>query len=446
MSTCTSSETLRQKEHHGDDPVDNHDPPTASPETNAHSTIDNAPDSFPDGGLAAWSVVLGSWCAFLPTFGFMNTTGVFTDWLATNQLAGYSRSDVSWIFSLYMFFLWFGGVQVGPIFDRYGPRHLVTAGTIGLTGAVMAFSVSTSYYQFILSFGVLGGISASLLANPSISILNHWFYRRRAFATGLAVTSGGIGGIIFPQIFNALAPKAGFGWAVRTLGFMTLLFCGLGAILQRSRLPANESSRKTVDLRVLAERGFGLSAVAIIFADISATIPLTYLTSYARSKGMSVDQSYTLMSILNATSIVGRLMPGYAADRWGRFNTMIITTGISTILTFALWLSSGTNHAAIIAYAALFGFWSGSAISLSPVCVAQISRTEDFGKRYGTAYTLVALGVLVALPVAGQILEGQGGDTYWGLIVFTGVAYALSALFWGLARGVCAGWRVWMKF
>lgn len=43
----------------------------------------------------------------------MNTTGVFTDWLATHQLSNYSRSDVSWIFSIYMFFLWFGGVQIG---------------------------------------------------------------------------------------------------------------------------------------------------------------------------------------------------------------------------------------------------------------------------------------------------------------------------------------------
>ncbi|KAL4948850.1 major facilitator superfamily domain-containing protein [Aspergillus filifer] len=412
--------------------------------------MDDAPETFPDGGLSAWTVVLGSWCAFLPTFGLMNTTGVFTDWLATNQLSGYTRSDVSWIFSLYMFFLWFGGVQVGPIFDRYGPRHLVGAGAIGLTVAVMTFSVSTEFYQFILSFGVLGGLSASCLASPSISIINHWFFRRRALATGLAVTSGGIGGIIFPQIFNALAPKAGFGWAVRTLGFIVLFFTICATILQRTRLGPNYSSRKTVDLRVLGEKGFGITAAAIIFADIAATIPLTYLTSYARANGMSVQRSYTLMSILNATSIVGRLMPGYTGDRWGRFNTMIVTTSVSTVLTLALWMCAGSNEGAIIAYAALFGFWSGSAISLSPVCVAQISKTEDFGKRYGTAYTLVALGVLVALPVAGQILEGQsGGDgqqVYWGLIVFTGVAYALSACLFVLARGVAGGWRAWRKF
>ncbi|KAL4916461.1 major facilitator superfamily domain-containing protein [Aspergillus aurantiobrunneus] len=415
------------------------------------TTVDDAPDEFPDGGLQAWSVVFGSWCGFLPCFGLMNTTGVFTDWLATHQLSQYTRSDVSWIFSLYMFFLWFGGVQIGPIFDRYGPRHLMTAGTIGLTASVMYFSVSKEYYQFLLSFGVLGGISASLLSNPSISIINHWFYRRRALATGLGVTSGGIGGIIFPQIFNALATQAGFGWAVRTLGFVCLLFCALGAILQRSRpgLERIKSSRRTIDLRVLREGPFALTAAAIIFADIGATIPLTYLTSYARAKGMSVGQSYTLMSILNACSIVGRLMPGYAADRYGRFNTMIVTAAVAAILTLALWLKSGSNHGAIISYAALFGFWSGSAISLAPVCVAQISKTEDFGKRYGTTYTFVAVGVLVALPLAGQILEGQSRgleQVYGGLVVFCGVIYVASAVFFVLARGVSTGWRVGRRF
>lgn len=262
----------------------------------------------------------------------------------------------------------------------------------------------------------------------------------------MAVTSGGIGGIIFPQIFSALTVKIGFGWAVRTIGFIALFFCSLGSILQRSRLSRvkTKTNRKTINLRDCAEPSFSLTAAAIIFADIGATIPLIYLTSYARAKGMGVDMSYTLMSILNATSIVGRLIPGYAADRVGRFNTMIVTAAVSAILTLALWLKSGSNHGAIIAFAALFGFSSGSAISLSPVCVAQISKTEDFGKRYGTIYTFVAIGVLVSIPIAGQILERQSnGDqqVYWGLVVFCGVVYIASAVFFAIATGVRTGWK-----
>lgn len=125
---------------------------------------------------------------------------------------------------------------------------------------------------------------------------------------------------------------------------------------------------------------------------------------------------------------------------------MIGTTLVCTIFTLALWLPAGSNPAAIVAYAVLFGFWSGSAISLAPVCVAQISSTEDFGKRYGTTYSLVSVGALFAIPIAGEILKAQssGGEEedYSGLVLFCGLVYACACLFFVLARGVCTGWRL----
>lgn len=68
---------------------------------------------FPDGGWRAWSVVLGSWCAMVPSFGLLNTMGVLEAWLANDQLQDYSKASIGWIFGLYSFFLYFGSVQVG---------------------------------------------------------------------------------------------------------------------------------------------------------------------------------------------------------------------------------------------------------------------------------------------------------------------------------------------
>lgn len=349
----------------------------------------------------------------------------------------------------------------GPLFDRYGPKFLLALGTVGLTAAVMAFSVATGkqnyhllkenhsnkveFYQFMLSFGVLGGISASMIFTPSIAVVNHWFLKRRAVATGFVMTAGGIGGIIFPQIFSALAPKLGWAWAVRVLGFIVLITGGTGTLLQKARLePDASSQKKTIDLRVLCEPVFNYTTIAIVFVELGFTIPVAYLTSYGSANGMSVQSAYALTPILNGSSILGRLIPGFAADKWGRFNVMVVTTTMTTIMTLALWLTAGTNQAAIIAYAALFGFWSGSAFSLAPVCMAQISKTEDFGKRYGTCYTFVAIGALVSLPIAGQILQVQThGETelYWGLILFAGLSFLISAVFFALARIHVTGWR-----
>src|SRR5690242_16151733 len=53
---------------------------------------------YPDGGLQAWLVVLGAWCAMVPTMGMINTFGVLQAWVAHHQLADYSESTVGWIF------------------------------------------------------------------------------------------------------------------------------------------------------------------------------------------------------------------------------------------------------------------------------------------------------------------------------------------------------------
>lgn len=73
----------------------------------------NQASNFPEGGWRAWSVVLGSWCAMVPSFGLLNTMGVLEALLANNQLKDYSKASIGWIFGVYSFFLYFGSVQVG---------------------------------------------------------------------------------------------------------------------------------------------------------------------------------------------------------------------------------------------------------------------------------------------------------------------------------------------
>lgn len=282
-----------------------------------------------------------------------------------------------------------------------------------------------------------------MVFTPSVACIAHWFLKRRALATGIAATAGGIGGIIFPVLISNLTDSLGFPWAIRIIGFISAAFCFLSVALLRTRLPLNSAQKGTVDVRALKELPFSLLTVAIVLIDFALLIPLTYLPSYAQSHGLGDSLAYNLSSILNAASIVGRIVPGYCADRFGRFNVMIITTFICSVFTFALWLPSQSNQAAILAFAVLFGFWSGTAISLSPVCVAQISKTEDFGKRYGTTYFFVSIGSLIAIPIAGELLKVQtstGQDDYTGLIILCGLVYSCACVFFILSRGVSVGW------
>lgn len=85
--------------------------------------------AYPEGGREAWGVVFGSFCLFMSIFGIVNTSAVFQSYYLENQLEEYSPSEVGWIFSTYLFVVYFVGLGVGPVFDRHGARELVFVGS-----------------------------------------------------------------------------------------------------------------------------------------------------------------------------------------------------------------------------------------------------------------------------------------------------------------------------
>ena len=76
--------------------------------------------------------------------------GLFQDYLMRYQLKTYSESEVGWIFSLYVFLSFFGGLQIGPIFDIKGPRMLLVAGSICLISGVILMGISTGTHLLSL--------------------------------------------------------------------------------------------------------------------------------------------------------------------------------------------------------------------------------------------------------------------------------------------------------
>lgn len=291
----------------------------------------------------------------------------------------------------------------------------------------------SEYYQFLLSFGFLGGISASMLFNPSIAAIGHWFSKRRGLATGVACSAGGLGGIFFPLIILYLAPEIGFNWAMRIIGLICLVLGILACCFLRKRLPPNKKAGAAIDLKALRNRDYAITTIAVFLVEFAVFIPYTYVVSYAIHSGMASFSAYMLNVLLNVGAVPGRILPGYVSDRFGIFNTMISTTFACAVIVLALWLTAGQNGDALMAFAVLYGFWSGAIISLTPVCVGAVCATEDYGKRNGTAFFVASFGVLVGVPIGGTILQQSEGDYRW-LIVFGGSLYAISCLTFGLAR------------
>jgi len=173
-------------------------------------------------------------------------------------------------------------------------------------------------------------------------------------------------------------------------------------------------------------------------------IPLTYISSYALVHGISPTFAYQILAVLNAGSFFGRWVPGYIADAFGRFNTMIATVALCVVSMLGLWLScqyntGGSSVAQLCVFAVVFGFGSGSNISLVPVCVGQLCGTDVFGRWYASLYSVVSFGCLTGIPIAGAILSKSNGD-YTNLIVFVGVSYTAGLACFVWARVLRVGW------
>ena len=296
------------------------------------------------------------------------------------------------------------------------------------------------FYQIFLSFGVLGGMSSSLLFNPSLAAVGHWFHKRRAFATGVACTAGGIGGVGFPLVILYLAPRIGFPWAIRIIALISGSLLVVSCLCLRKRLPNNKQAGASIDLKALRDVNFALTTLAIFLIEFAVFIPYTYLCSYAIHSGFDPKKAYLLNSLLNAGAVPGRALPGYVADRFGVFNTMCGTALVCATFILTLWYTSYGDEIKTTSFTVLFGFWSGAAISLTPVCVSQVCNIKDYGKRNGTAFFIASFGVLIGIPIAGSILEANGGS-YQGIIGFAGAFYAAAFVAFGVARGVAGGWK-----
>jgi MFS family permease len=421
------------------------EPPSNLAAASKVTSIDAYGNTYPEGGLHAWLCVLGSFSGLMVALGMMNTIGTYHAYLTTHQLATTSESATGWIFGIYAFLAFFAGIQIGPIFDAWGPRQLILAGSVLLMTTQLLLGICQQYWHFLLVFGVLGGLGTSLVFTPAISAVGHFFLVKRGQATGLAAAGGSMGGVIFPLVLQALFPRVGFAWSTRVVALINLILLVLANLFIRARLPPQPANLTTLlpDFSIFRDPVFALTTAAVFFVEWGLFVPLTYLSSYAFEHGASEAFSYQLIAILNAGSCFGRYLPGLVADRIGRFNTMIITVLLCMVSTLALWLPGGSSVPLMVLYSLVFGFASGSSISLTPVCVGQLCKVENYGRYYATCYTFASFGSLTGIPIAGAILQqSAGGNDYWGLIVFTSLCWAGATLFFTLAKGIGGGWTV----
>ncbi|KAJ5195399.1 major facilitator superfamily domain-containing protein [Penicillium cinerascens] len=402
------------------------------------------PDELVDRGARAWTVVLGAWCCLFCGFGWVNAIGIFQEYYQNHQLRSYSSSSIAWILSLEPFVLFAAGLVIGRVFDNHGPKWLLLIGTFLHVFGLMMTSISKEYYQFLLAQGICSPLGASLVFSPALSCVATWFDKRRALAFGVVSSGSSLGGVVFPTMLSRLLPTIGFGWTLRITAFIILALLIIANLTVRSRIAPVPRPVKFSDYTSpFSEIPFVLLMLASCCGFFAMFVPINYIVLEAQQDGIDRDLAGYLLTILNAASLPGRILPGYLGDKLGRFNIMIAMCSLSAVVILALWLPSTLlspgSVAVYVIFSMMYGFASGAFVGMVPALLSQISPdVTKIGVRQGVLFTCISIASLTGSPIAGAILNSQNG-TYWGLQVFAGAMMTAGVLFFVAGRMVLAG-------
>lgn len=394
------------------------------PAANGPPVSPNSP--IPDGGTKAWLQVIGAWVIMAASWGLVNTFGVYQTYYQTVMLAYHSASSISWIGSLQACLLFLVGVIAGPLFDAGYFRAMLTIGLFLISFGMFMTSLCSTYWQVLLAQGICVGIGMGLIFLPSAAIVAQYFLKRRGFAIGLGGTGSPIAGIIFPIIFSRLLPKVGFGWATRIIAFIVLALSIIPVLFMRPRLPPSGRIRSFIDKAAFGDFAFMSFSIGTMLAFLVLYTAYFYIQVFDELNHLSsLNFSPYTVTLMNAGSVVGRLLPTYMSDKIGIVNMSIICTFASAVLAFS-WMGIH-NLAGVIVFTLIYGVFSGAVVTVASAAIMGLSPDMSrLGTRLGMAFTLSGIAVLVGTPIAGAIL-GDFTRTRW----LGGIGYSAGGLVLG---------------
>lgn len=179
------------------------------------------------------------------------------------------------------------------------------------------------------------------------------------------------------------------------------------------------------------------SACCVAFAGLY--VPPYYIGIYSLSIGGSEDAAFYLVAAMQAGSILGRVGPGYFADRTGPLNMLIPACLAAGMLTLC-WMGI-ENVPGLFVFAVLYGAAFGLALAMAAMCILSLLKGQmaKFGTTLGMCLFFSSPGVLVGGPIAGAILND--GDNFVGVQAFSGCMIILAGLLALAARVLTVGFK-----
>ncbi|KAG2351958.1 MFS general substrate transporter [Suillus spraguei] len=386
------------------------------------------PGETPDGGLAAWLVVVGANFMLFSTVGLANSWGVFQVYYEENLLRHTSPSIIAWIGSVQYALVYLPALVTGRLFDLGYFKIPCFAASCVHVVCTFLIAECTQYWQFFLIQGLSIGMCCGIIVGPALVVVSHWFYKKRGLALSLTCIGASCGSTVFPLVAQSLIPSIGFKWTVRVFGFILIATLGMGNLFLKRRLPPIDVRGGFLHLEIFRNTAYSVYCISGMMAFLGLYTALTYMSVSAVAIGVSQNFSFYILAIANASSTFGRVLAGLMADKVGALNTMTAFTAVAGIMTFA-W-PFAKDEIQLIIISSIYGFSTGGYISLFTVPAVAMGKIEDAGRRVGMSMSLATFGAITGPPISGAISTASGGFAAAGYYAGGIIMCAVVLLLW----------------
>lgn len=315
------------------------------------------------------------------------------------------------------------GFLAGWVIDRFGPRKVMMLGILmaafALVGLGWVSSLGLFYFFYLVN--ALGYVCGGPL--PNQVLLTRWFDRSRGKAMGLAYLGIGIGGAIVPWMSHALVERFGWRAALQILGILIAVVAFPLAVLVKEPSTAAGTPPRVESSSLKA--AFRKPSFYLLTLGSMCSIAAVSGTQQNLKLFLSLDRHFTqrdaagALSLVLTSSIVGRLLMGWLADRFSKKHVMLLTYFLVAAGIPLLFLGHG--RPILWLSAAIFGIGLGGDYMVIPLMTAEIFGIEILGRLLGVILT--AGGVAeAAAPWAVAHLRDVTGNYTTSCFVLVGVA------------------------
>jgi OFA family oxalate/formate antiporter-like MFS transporter len=346
--------------------------------------------------------------------------------LMTKPLAaklGIALPELQVTFSILVLLQAFFSPFQGALIDRFGPRLLISIGTLlaGVSWVLASYAHSTP--MLYLTYGGVGGLGTGIVYVGVVGLVVRWFPDRRGFAAGAVAAGYGMGAILttFP-IAESLASRG----VESTLWLFGIVFAAVGFIASQGlrvppatwgqSAPGAQSAVTARDYRpseMLKQPLFWLMFLMMTMMATSGLMVTSQMATFATDFGVSKVMVLGLAALPLALTIdrftngLTRPLFGWVSDRMGRENTMGFAFALEGV-AMMLWLLTRDNAVLFVLLSGLVFFGWGEIFSLFPSTL-----TDTFGTRYATAnygwlYISFGVGSIFGGPLAALLHQHTG--------------------------------------